>query len=58
MTSFPILSVMLAIPAIAAVACLFLSAQSARWLALAATLADLALGVILWLSFDLSLIHI
>ena len=52
MTSFPILSLMLAIPAIAAVACLFLSANSARWLALAATLADLALGVILWLSFD------
>ena len=52
MTSFPILSLMLAIPAIAAVVCLFLSANSARWLALAATLADLVLGVILWLSFD------
>ena len=42
---FPILSVMLAIPAIAAVACLFLSPVAARWLALGATLADLALGV-------------
>ena len=50
--SFPILSLMLAIPAVAAVACLFLSASAARWTALAATLVDLALGVVLWTSFD------
>ncbi len=37
MSGFPILTVMLAVPAVAAVACLFLNAQSARWLALAAT---------------------
>ncbi|WP_288457491.1 NADH-quinone oxidoreductase subunit M [uncultured Sphingomonas sp.] len=49
---FPILSLMLAIPAVAAVACLFLSASAARWTALAATLIDLALGVVLWTSFD------
>ncbi len=51
MTGFPILSVMLAVPAIAAVACLFLSASAARWLALAATLVDLALGFALWAGF-------
>ena len=35
---FPILSVMLAVPMAAAIACLFLKDQRARWLALAATL--------------------
>lgn len=52
MSGFPILSVMLAVPAVAAVACLFLSASAARWLALAATLVDLALGVVLWAGYD------
>ncbi|MBA4041772.1 MAG: NADH-quinone oxidoreductase subunit M [Sphingobium sp.] len=49
----PILSIMLAVPALAAVACLFLSANGARWLALAATLVDFALGVVLWANFDI-----
>ncbi|HEX4694033.1 NADH-quinone oxidoreductase subunit M [Sphingomonas sp.] len=53
MSGFPILSVMLAVPAIAAVACLFLNASNARWLALAATLVDLALGVVLWSQFHI-----
>ncbi|WP_066794818.1 NADH-quinone oxidoreductase subunit M [Sphingomonas soli] len=52
MTGFPILSLMLAIPAVAAVACLFSSANNARWIALCATLIDLALGIWLWASFD------
>ena len=51
--SFPILSLMLAVPAVAAIACLFLSAPAARVTALAATLIDLALGVVLWMSFDI-----
>jgi NADH-quinone oxidoreductase subunit M len=49
---FPILSVMLAVPAIAAIACLFVKADAARWIALLATLIDFALGVLLWTSFD------
>lgn len=53
MTGFPILSVMLAIPALAAVACLFVSAQGARWIALIATLIDFVLGIGLWSSFDI-----
>jgi len=53
MSGFPILSVMLAIPTIAAIVCVFLSANSARWLALAATLADLVLGVVLWANFEI-----
>ncbi|TPG22658.1 NADH-quinone oxidoreductase subunit M [Sphingomonas koreensis] len=53
MTGFPILSVMLAVPAVAAIVCLFLSANGARWLALAATLIDLVLGIALWANFDI-----
>lgn len=52
MQGFPILSVMLAVPAVAAIACLFLTAQGARLLALAATLIDFALGILLWTQFD------
>ena len=44
MQGFPILSLMLAVPAVAAIACLFVPAQTARMVALAATLVDLALG--------------
>ena len=53
MSGFPILSVMLAVPAFAAIACLFVSASNARWLALAATLIDLLLGVVLWSQFQI-----
>ncbi|WP_287459814.1 NADH-quinone oxidoreductase subunit M [Sphingomonas sp.] len=53
MNGFPILSVMLLVPALAAVACLFLGASQARWLALGATLVNLALGALLWLNFDI-----
>jgi NADH-quinone oxidoreductase subunit M len=49
---FPILSLMLAVPMAAAIACLWLKPEGARWLALAATLVDFALGILLWLSFD------
>ncbi len=50
---FPILSLMLAVPMAAAVACLFVSANAARWIALLATLIDLALGIVLWMNFDI-----
>ncbi|MBX9796155.1 NADH-quinone oxidoreductase subunit M [Sphingomonas sp.] len=53
MNGFPILSVMLLVPALAAVGCLMLDAKGARWLALAATLVDFALGVALWANFDI-----
>jgi NADH-quinone oxidoreductase subunit M len=51
MSGLPILSIMLAIPALAAVACLYANASSARWIALAATLVDFALGIWLWANF-------
>jgi NADH-quinone oxidoreductase subunit M len=50
---FPILSTLLAVPTIAAIACLFLSNNGARWLALAATFLNLALGILLWVSYDI-----
>jgi NADH-quinone oxidoreductase subunit M len=50
---FPILSLMIAIPAVAAVACLFAGAKAARWIALIATLIDFALGIQLWLTFEI-----
>ena len=53
MGGFPILSVMLLVPLLAGVACLFVEAKAARTIALAATLIDLALGVVLWLNFDI-----
>jgi NADH-quinone oxidoreductase subunit M len=50
---FPILTAMLAVPVVAAILCLFVSASGARWLAIGATLADLALGVLLWAAYDI-----
>ena len=52
MSGFPILSLLLAVPMAGAIACLFASANQARWIALAATLVDFVLGVVLWASFD------
>lgn len=54
MDGFPILTLMMAVPMAGAIACLFAGAQQARWIALLSTLIDLALGVILWTSFDQS----
>ena len=53
MGGVPILSIMLLVPMLGAVACLFSGAQNARWIALAATLIDLALGIALWANFDI-----
>ncbi len=49
---FPILSLMLLVPVLAALGCLKLEAAQARWLALGATLVNLVLGIILWLNFE------
>jgi len=53
MGGFPILSVMLAVPLVGAILCLFLEARQARMVALLATLIDLALGIVLWANFDI-----
>ncbi|MET0248989.1 MAG: NADH-quinone oxidoreductase subunit M [Sphingobium sp.] len=54
MDGFPILSLMMAVPMAGAIACLFAGANAARWIALGATLIDLALGALLWGGFDQS----
>ena len=51
---FPILSVMLAVPLIGAIACLFVQAQMARIIALTTSLFTLLLGVWLWASYDIA----
>lgn len=48
-----ILSIMLIVPLVAAIACLFTSANNARWIALIATLIDLVLGAVLWANFEI-----
>ena len=52
MAGFPILSLMLLVPFAGAIACLFAEARTARVIALAATLVDLALGIALWANYD------
>jgi len=52
MAGFPILSVMLLVPMLGAVACLFAGEKQARTIALVATLIDLALGIALWANYD------
>ncbi|WP_340316577.1 NADH-quinone oxidoreductase subunit M [Rhizorhabdus argentea] len=49
---FPILSLMIALPLLAAFACLFAGAKAARWIALIATMLDLLLGLILWTRYE------
>jgi NADH-quinone oxidoreductase subunit M len=49
---FPILTLMLAVPTVAAVACLYVGERGARTIALAATLIDLALGILLWTTYQ------
>ena len=53
MAGVPILSLMLLVPLLAGLACFALDARAARMVALVATLIDLALGVVLWLNYDI-----
>ena len=52
MSGFPVLSILIALPLLAGLACLFVKANGARWIALIATLIDLAIGVYLWGAYD------
>ena len=51
MIGLPVLTLMIAIPLLAGLICLFVNASAARWTALIATFLDLALGVYLWAGF-------
>lgn len=52
MFGFPILSLLLLVPLVAAVACLLVEAKTARTIALAATVIDFLLGIVLWSHFE------
>ncbi len=52
-SDLPILSIMLAVPMIAAIICLFARAHSARILALGATFVNLVLGIWLWQHYEI-----
>ena len=52
MSGVPILSILIGLPLVAGVLALFLKDNGARWIALLATLANLALGIWLWAAFD------
>ena len=53
MNGFPVLSLMLLVPLAGAIGCLASNAQTARRIALTATLLDFALGVLLWTKFEI-----
>ncbi len=48
-----ILSIMIGLPLIAALMCLFMSANAARWLALSATVITFILGIVLWRHYEI-----
>ena len=52
MSGLPLLTILVAVPLIAGLICLFVQAEAARWIALIATLIDLALSIYLWVAFD------
>ncbi len=47
-----VLTLMILVPLLAAVACLYSGDRTARWLALGATVIDLVLGLYLWAAYD------
>jgi NADH-quinone oxidoreductase subunit M len=48
----PLLTILVAVPTLAGLLCLFVKDSGARWIALIATLIDLALSAWLWIAFD------
>ncbi len=52
MNELPVLSILVGLPLIAGMACLFANASAARWIALVTTLVELAIGVWLWIAYD------
>jgi NADH-quinone oxidoreductase subunit M len=52
MTSLPLLTILIALPLFAGALCLFVKDNGARWIALIATLLELALSIYLWANFD------
>jgi NADH-quinone oxidoreductase subunit M len=51
-STIPILTILIAVPLIAGALCLLVRAEGARWIALVATLVDLALSAWMWIAFN------
>ncbi|QNM82952.1 NADH-quinone oxidoreductase subunit M [Sphingomonas sabuli] len=51
MTGVPVLSILIALPLLASVLCLFVGANAARMIALGTTLVAFAIGIWMWLAF-------
>ena len=49
MNGLPLLSLLIIVPLLAGVLCLFVKAEGARWIALVGTMLDLAISAYLWL---------
>ena len=52
MTDLPLLTILIALPLLAGLACLFVKAEGARWLALIGTLIDLAISIYAWVQYN------
>jgi len=52
-SGLPFLSLLLAVPAVAAIACLFVGDRNARYVALGATLVNFALSLAMWSQFEI-----
>jgi NADH-quinone oxidoreductase subunit M len=50
-SGLPVLGILVALPLIAGVLCLFVNANAARWIALLATLIAFAIGIWIWVAF-------
>ena len=48
----PLLSLLILVPIVAGILCLFVKAEGARWIALVGTLLDLALSIVLWAQYN------
>jgi NADH-quinone oxidoreductase subunit M len=51
-TGLPLLSLLIIVPLLAGVLCLFAKAEGARWIALIGTLIDLAISILLWVRYN------
>ena len=52
MNSIPLLSLLIIVPLVAGVLCLFIKAEGARWVALAGTLIDLVVSIAAWVQYN------
>ena len=52
MNGLPLLSLLIIVPLVAGVLCLFVKAEGARWIALVGTLIDLVISIVAWVQFN------